>query len=145
MTAQILSFRKPVSATPVPKIYRAQDTIQIRGPLIRGFGLGKDAIGRSVYNATLTDILNNQAVDLGLVVLNPLDPANESVIVDLASGEAIAVEGYLEMVNGVSHFVVTAVTEMRRRDLAHEAMVQDYIATFENEALAAQSTAPASA
>ena len=78
---------------------------------------------------------------LPLVVQNIDDPANAAILEDLQSGDAIGVEGYLEMTGGESYFVVTAITEMRRRNFAKDATVKAYIMHFEDESKAAQISA----
>ena len=136
----VTAFR-PRETKKAPVDYRSQDTIEIVGLMIRWFGFGKDALGRMVGNATLTDFENNQATDLPLVVQSIDDPANAAILEDLQSGDAIGVEGYLEMTGGESYFVVTAVTEMRRRNVAKDATVKAYIMHFEDESKAAQRSA----
>lgn len=136
----VTAFR-PRETKKAPVDYRAKDTIEIVGLMIRWFGFGKDAHGRDIGNATLTDFENNRSCDLALVVQNVADPANETLLADLQSGDAIGVEGYLEMTGGESYFVVTAVTEMRRRSVAKDATVKAYFMHFEDESKAAQRSA----
>lgn len=140
-TAGSVTAFRPRETKKAPVDYRARDTIEIVGLMIRWFGFGKDVYGRDIGNATLTDFENNQPIDLALVVQNVADPANETLLADLQSGDAIGVEGYLEMTGGESYFVVTAVTEMRRRSVAKDATVKAYFMHFEDESKAAQRSA----
>jgi hypothetical protein len=136
MSAQILTF-KPRKAEPVN--YRAQNEIEVKGLMIRGFGYAVDVKSNSrVYNATLTDFINNQAIDLPLVVQDVETPAKMEMIDLIGSGYATAVRGYLEMTQGESYFVVTEVTETRVPDMVREATLRAYVVMFEEEAAAAQ-------
>ncbi len=130
MTASILKF------TPKKRIetIRAPENIEIAGLMIRGFGYAKNpATGKSIYNATLTDFEKNTPNDLPLVVQDADNPDRFATIDTLASGEAIAVMGYLESSNGESYFVVEAVTQIRQRDIARDAAIKAYLADFDDK------------
>lgn len=136
MSAKILSFT-PRQTKPVD--YRSPDQIEVHGLMVRWFGYSTDPMtGERIGNATLTDFENNRSTDLPLVVKDVESVEGQAIIEALASGEVVAVLGFCEMIGGASQFVVTAVTEFRKRDQVREATVRAYFINFETESQAAQ-------